>query len=45
MSNYFSFQLYIEARERSNLIMVIFAAGEESFNVVNALCLCVSLRH
>ena len=29
MSNYFNFQLYIEAKERSNPIIVIFATGEK----------------
>jgi len=29
MSNRFNSQLYIEARERSNLIVVIFATGEK----------------
>jgi len=29
MSNYFNSQLYIEARERSNLIVVIFATGKK----------------
>jgi len=29
MSNFFNSQLYIEARERSNLIVIIFASREK----------------